>query len=409
MNEVKIPFSALPVDNLALDCVYESGPTSQQDSEVLSKLLPKCPNAGGFRWALRRDASGKKVDIPAYIVLYTSMEELAWPDYLDVESGVFHYYGDNRTAGKALHETKGNRRLNQIFTMLHNGDWSNIPPILVFRKTGERRNVRFLGLAAPGNPKLSKDQDLVAFWRTIGSVRFQNYEAYFTILDTKDDLISVEWLKALITDHANSLAYAPATWKQFVLHGREGIQALKAPKLSHIPSPAEQMPHSEEGRNLVNAIYSYYKTTNNFYGFEGCAAEILTRMDPHFEDITLTRPWRDGGRDALAYYRIGNNLNLNTPLKIDCAIEAKCFPPTSRVGVKYMSRLISRIRYRQFGVMVTTACVDKQAYSEVVEDGHPILILTGADIAHILHKSGITSENINSWLPTIESKYPRLG
>lgn len=408
MSEVRVPFESLPVDSLALDCIYESGATSQMDSEVLSKLLPRCQNAGGFRWTMRRDHYGQAEKLPAYIVLYTSMEELAWPDYLDVESGVFHYYGDNRTAGKSLHDTRGNRLLNRIFSMLHKGDWKNVPPILIFRKTGERRNVRFLGLAAPGNPKLSQDQDLVAFWRTLGTVRFQNYEAYFTILDTKNELISIKWLEMLISNHDQSLSYAPEVWKLFVLKGRDGIQALKAPKVSHIPSSSEQMPHSEEGRNLINAIYSYYQVRNNFYGFEACAADILARMDPRFEEITLTRPWRDGGRDALAHYRIGSDLNLNAPLKIDCAIEAKCFEPSKGVGVRHMSRLISRIRYRQFGVMVTTGYVDKQAYSEVIDDGHPILILTGADIVHILHKTGITGENLHSWLGNIEEQYPRL-
>ncbi len=51
-----------------------------------------------------------------------------------------------------------------------------------------------------------------------------------------------------------------------------------------------------------------------------------------------------------------------------------------------MSRLISRIRYRQFGIMITTSYVDKQAYQEVVDDGHPILIVTATDIAGILRK-----------------------
>lgn len=59
-----------------------------------------------------------------------------------------------------------------------------------------------------------------------------------------------------------------------------------------------------------------------------------------------------------------------------------------------MSMLISRIRYRQFGVLITTSYVDGQAYNEVVEDGHPILIVTVADIAGILRSNAINSTNI---------------
>lgn len=69
-----------------------------------------------------------------------------------------------------------------------------------------------------------------------------------------------------------------------------------------------------------------------------------------------------------------------------------------------MSRLISRIRYRQFGVMLTTSYVHPQAYKEVVEDGHPILILTATDIAQTLRRNSINSENISEWLLTLDEQ-----
>ena len=73
-----------------------------------------------------------------------------------------------------------------------------------------------------------------------------------------------------------------------------------------------------------------------------------------------------------------------------------------------MSRLISRIRYRQFGIMVTTSYVDTQAYSEVVEDGHPILIVTATDIAGILRTNAINSSNIDQWLKSLDQRDSRL-
>ena len=73
-----------------------------------------------------------------------------------------------------------------------------------------------------------------------------------------------------------------------------------------------------------------------------------------------------------------------------------------------MSRLISRIRYRQFGIMITTSYVDKQAYQEVVEDGHPILIVTATDIAGILRKNAINSSNVDEWLDSIDRRDKRL-
>ena len=118
----------------------------------------------------------------------------------------------------------------------------------------------------------------------------------------------------------------------------------------------------------------------------------------------MTRPWRDGGRDAIGHYAITQGGKVNSPLKIDCALEAKCYGQNNAVGVRQMSRLISRIRYRQFGIMLTTSYVDKQAYSEVVEDGHPILIVTASDVASILRHNSINSSNIDYYLKSIDEE-----
>lgn len=86
--------------------------------------------------------------------------------FLDTETGIFRYYGDNRKPGRLLTDTKlkGNQLLEEIFNCLNGkGKLDDIPPFLIFKKTGEGRNVQFLGLAVPGNPKISPDRDLVAF------------------------------------------------------------------------------------------------------------------------------------------------------------------------------------------------------------------------------------------------------
>ena len=68
---MKVPFDELGEADLIIDTVYEGGKISGKGSEVLSKLLPGCSNSGGFRKVLRKDGSG----LPAYVVLYTSMQE----------------------------------------------------------------------------------------------------------------------------------------------------------------------------------------------------------------------------------------------------------------------------------------------------------------------------------------------
>jgi hypothetical protein len=49
---------------------------------------------------------------------------------------------------------------------------------------------------------------------------------------------------------------------------------------------------------------------------------------------------------------------------------------------------VGAIRHRQFGVLVTTSVIARQAYEEVREDRHPIVFLSGKDIADILVANG---------------------
>lgn len=401
---MEVKFEDLGKMDLIVDTIYKGGKNGNTGDDPLSKIFPKLGNMSGFRKVKRKDDPTKFV----YCVLYTSMSELEWPDYLDEETGIFRYYGDNRKPGRLLTNTKqgGNKLLEQVFSNLNfNKNLKDIPPFFIFKKATEGRDVQFLGLAAPGNPNISPDKDLIAFWRTIGDNRFQNYESYFTILDTKDESISYDWLVALCEDYENSIEKAPEAWKKFQKNGRNGIDALKAPKIFKIPSRYEQLQCDEEGKLCIEKILKHYNDRPT--EFELCATHIVSMMDRNFESFSLTRPWRDGGRDAIGYYSISTGNKANFPLKIDCALEAKCYSLNHGVGVKNMSRLISRIRYRQFGILITTSYVDSQAYKEVVEDGHPILIITASDIAYILRRNSITSDNIDGWLNSIDNSTQR--
>jgi len=77
------------------------------------------------------------------------------------------------------------------------------------------------------------------------------------------------------------------------------------------------------------------------------------------------------------------------------------------VGVRELSRLISRIRHRQFGILMTTSMVSRQAYEEIRSDGHPILIFSGVDIARLLIERGYSSvESVETWL---ENEFPQYN
>ncbi|MFC7513199.1 restriction endonuclease [Streptomyces thermocarboxydus] len=86
-------------------------------------------------------------------------------------------------------------------------------------------------------------------------------------------------------------------------------------------------------------------------------------------------------------------------MSIDFALEAKCYEPDHSIGVREVSRLISRIRHRNFGVLVTTSYFNRQVQSEVHEDGHPIALVCGRDIVDALRQHGRTTpEAVLEWL-----------
>lgn len=383
-------FSELKEAPLYIDAIYKGGDKTNFSSEPLHKLLPGMMNQKGFRPCMRKDGSG----MPAYVVIFTTMDELEWPDHLFVEEGIFRYYGDNRKSGKDLHSTPGNKLLNKIFQFVSEGDYASVPPFLIFKKH-QSRDVQFLGIAVPGNQNNNnRNEDLVSVWKRNGNIRFQNYLTYFTIIDTKNENISKEWLANLIYNNSQAKENAPKFWKKYVETGI--VDVLKAEKITLIRSKSEQLPQKDEGKRIIESIYNFYK--DNPQGFEKCATKIIELMDSNFHDIDVTRPWRDGGRDAVGFYKIGSK---DSGLDVEFALEAKCYNFNNSVGVKQTSRLISRIKFRQFGVLVTTSFLDSQAYKEIKEDGHPIIVVSASDIYNVLRDKSIDLTNINSWLKNI--------
>src|SRR5215470_17413691 len=145
-----VAFDELDNADLILDAVYEGGASGNAGDDPIAKVLPGAGNQGGFRIAGRADQR-------KFVVLYTSGEDSDWPDRLDLSTGQFDYYGDNKTPGHELHDTQrgGNVLLRDVFDRLHAGepDRSTIPPFFVFKKyptAGSARSVQFQGLAVPG-------------------------------------------------------------------------------------------------------------------------------------------------------------------------------------------------------------------------------------------------------------------
>jgi hypothetical protein len=376
--------------DLIVEAIYEGGPKDDVSADPISKLL-KCENMGGFRIT-----GSKKTHEYKMCGIYTDLINSDWPDIIEKETGKFIYYGDNRNHGRNLHDTPkgGNQLLKYVFEQLHLGNRKVIPPFFLFSKSGRRRDVVFQGIAVPGHPDMNENEDLVAIWKLKGGKRFQNYKSVFTILDVAT--IKREWIEDIQKGNTYS-PNAPKEWVQWIQTGF--YKPLTAERTIEHRTKMEQIPSSPIRFAMVQAIIEHFKShPKGEYAFEECAAILSKMMDSNIVKYDLTRPWRDGGRDAIGKYRIGLSQNA---VYVDFALEAKCKGYSQGSGIKETSRLISRLRYRQFGIFVTTSYVSNQAYEEIKADGHPVIIVCADDIGSILETHGFrTVKSVKEWLHT---------
>jgi hypothetical protein len=389
-------FDELGAVDLVVDAVYQGGTLGHSGDDPLQQLLG-VGIGGGFRYL------GSQIAAPGVrlCVLFSTLADTDWPDALYPETGRFIYFGDNRRPGHGLEDTKrkGNRLLSRVFAELHDGKRDKIPPFLVFTKVGGGRDIAFRGIAVPGAANVTETGDLVAVWRTTDGRRFQNYRATFTILDVPR--LSREWIDDIRAGDFDT-KHAPDAWSEWVATGR--YRPLEAPKTVEFRSRAQQLPSQPRGVALLNTLVTFFKShKDREYAFEACAANLVRIMDANVASVDLTRPWKDGGRDAVGEYRIGTPSNS---IVVEFALEAKCKLPRigNSSGVRDTARLIARLRYRQFGMFVTTSCLHEQAYQEILDDGHPVLIISGVDIIDILERAGITTEQgLVAWLAKSET------
>lgn len=378
--------------DLVIDRVYEANPEVKNiKAEVLSKLF-SVGNAGGFRLL------GKQTN-PKLIILYTTGENVYWKDELDQELGLFTYYGDNQKPGSGLHETKlgGNKALSQIFSLASSDLFKirkNIPPIFIFQKEKIKsgRDVKFLGLAVPGYKGKKNSEWLTAVWanRSEGG-RFQNYKALFTILDTSKGSqkrensadICLSWIDDIISGNPYESESAPTAWKNYIKTCN--YKPLVATLEKQIRSKNDQLPQSTLGKEILRKLIEFYNVEDNglnSYDFERFAIDVTKAMNPNIITIEPTKKYKDGGFDGVGLYRIFDK--VENAINVEFYLEAKCYSENNSVGVRETSRLISRIKNRQFGILFTTSFIAKQAYEEILQDEHPIVLITGNDIINYL-------------------------
>ena len=387
-------FEDLDKADLVVDAIYESKRGANPFAgEPLNKLITNIGNRGGFN--KKRSKNGGLVGL----VLKSTGNEPDWPDELDIYTGIYTYYGDNKHPGKSLTDTKkkGNSDLEYIFNLAHGDktDRKKCPLILVFEKFNKHGDYAFRGLAVPGSEYLFRGEDLIAIWRSAEGERFQNYRAKFTILDVNK--LDGNWVREVFEKQEMNLEdhRFPAALKIWMEEGK--YLPLTSTPISNTRNKSQQLPNTDIEQRILATIYENFK--ENPYGFEKIAAEIWKMSNQIDSTYDLTPHFRDGGRDAIGNILIGPKEDR---VKLTFALEAKCYSPKNSIGVKETSRLISRIKHRELGVLVTTSYVDSQAYKEIREDGHPVVIISGLDIVKILQGCGITTPvQVKNWLSKI--------
>jgi hypothetical protein len=395
-TERSFAFEDLPTAPLVVDAIYRGGKLGNVRDDPIARLFRGAGNQGGFRPIGRRNSGGCRA-----LVIASSGTDPDWPDRLDTEAGEFTYYGDNKRPGHGLHETArgGNALLADIFGAVPTvGDRKTIPPTLIFTSAGTGRDVVFSGLAAPSS---DLEAGLVAIWRQTNGRRFQNYKARFEILDCTE--VSRDWIDALCDgDSDRTMRLAPKVWSAWLDRGERKL--LRTPRSVQHRSREEQLPAptDKSGLELIDMLRRLF--TADPYDFEFVAAELFKFIEPRVFDLEITRKNADGGRDAVGRLRIGGEHGESDGIYADFALEAKAYGESNSVGVREMSRLISRLRHRQFGVLVTTSFVHSQAYKEIREDGHPIVIVAAADIVRILRSRGLsTPQGVSDWVEQLLS------
>ena len=290
------PFDKLSNCDLIIDAVYEGGKKGNVGDDPINKLLP-VGNQGGFRYA-------GSLNNLKYVILYTSGENTDWPDTIDTETGIFQYYGDNKKPGHELHDTKknGNTILKNLFESLHSQESPrvHIPPIFIFKKyptQNSNRSVQFKGLCVPGTIDKNQLEDLVAIWKTTDGLRFQNYSAFFTILNIAK--ISRTWLEKL-NDRIIDSQEEPIVLNKWKKNGK--YIPLTSQRTISIRTINEQLPENNIEWKLLEIIYEYFSSEPTL--FEYLAAEIYRMTDSKIIIDEVTRGTIDGGRDAIGRIKL---------------------------------------------------------------------------------------------------------
>lgn len=277
-----IKFEDLSKSDLIQGAIYKGGPfKTPMQNDPISKIfiIEGCEksigNQGGFRKTSKENNGKKVTNTVAFIVIVDGGNQTEWPNSFDEETRVFTYYGDNRIPGNHILKTKnlGNELLLKMFTKAYTSkeEREDIPPIFIFKATGDGTNKKFVGLAVPGVEGKSMEESLQRKTFESANGSFENYIAKFTVLNTSDKAIKREWLKDLKDINKSFSENAPKEWNDFIINGLNDINKKLNKEYVKVDGIVEYNSYVISNFNVsetIEYIHNYIKANGFIYDKE---------------------------------------------------------------------------------------------------------------------------------------------
>ena len=356
-------------------------------------------------------------------------EETPWDDVFDAEVGHIRYFGDNKPRRKpdgswSLKEA-GQATGNRVLSLLHQVHQSPLeevrraaPPLLFFRAVPAPRRtkgqIEFQGYG------LIDRIGMVSQFHPQSGLYFSNFVFDFTVLQLDDEATGFNWewinaRRSASTSDDACLKVAPAAWKAWVKGGTAVLEKVRR-RVSRLAlkNSVEQLPSPGSAEEaILSGIMAFYgspahpnensdeRTTalgksvpDSKARFEALAELIAERVmqtpDKRYSPRWITRGSGDGGVDFVGRLTVGRGFSA-----VDIVVlgQAKCEGSSSATGVAQVARTVARLQRGWLGIYVTTSHFSLQVQQEVIEDGYPIVLVPGREVAEtvgtILKERGI--------------------
>lgn len=335
---------------------------------------------------------GQKFDrIPAFIFhsnpFKKGAEGTPWVDVVEPDAGYCLFHGDNRRAGAAPLESRGNAKFVQVQNFYADpGLRKYAPPILVFEQVeynGNKRGYRcFCGFGVPIRRALATQKEKTGRYFTNLVIELVLFR-----LERENESFDWNWIDARRDASINSdaaLLTSPTSWKDWVDGGDlaiEGCRRIVARQT--VVDLSEQRRTTTEEHKILVGVFDYYRKKR--HAFEGLASFVAKKvLGNQCRRGWVTQRSGDGGVDFVCRLDLGDRSDRLTLTPAVVLGQAKCVGLETAIGGHALARVVARLQRGWIGVFVTTGAFSRAAQLELAQDRYPIVLVNGLRLAKVL-------------------------